>query len=166
MGLSEKEIIRKIKNGEIDWFRFIVEKYTIIMYQYIVIRIFNKEDIEDLIQNIFISFYKSIERFDENKPVKPYLFKIAINELKMYYRSKKQTVSLNEDIYLSDDRLQDNILDIDNYLKLLNNQEKEIFIRLNEGYKIEEIAKEVKKPINTVKSIIRRARKKLLVNRY
>lgn len=157
--LSDKDIVVKIKNGEIDYYSYIVKKYTALIYRYIEKRLYIKEETDDLVQNVFISFYKAIEKFDKTKPVKPYLFQIVQNELKMYYRSKKQTIQLNEGIHLVHDRDTD-IID-DSYLNYLNNDEKKIFQRTNEGYSYEEIAKLINKPLNTIKSIVRRGRLKL-----
>lgn len=157
--LSDKDIIVKIKNGEIDYYSYVVKKYTVLIYRYIEKRLFIKEETDDLVQNVFISFYRAIEKFDETKPVKPYLFQIVQNELKMYYRSKKQTIQLNEDIYFVHDRGID-IID-DSYLNHLNRNEKKVFQQINEGYSYEEIAKLINKPLNTIKSIVRRGRLKL-----
>ena len=158
--LSDKDIIEKIRNGEINYYSFIVKKYTTSIYRYIERKLFKKDEVDDLVQNVFISFYKAIEKFDEKKPIKPYLFQIVQNELKMYYRSKKQTIPLNDNIYLDHDRDVD-IIDI-NYLTYLKQDEKQIFLYMTEGYSYEEIAKLIKKPVNTIKSIVRRGRLKLL----
>lgn len=157
--LSDKDIVKKIKTGEIDQYSYIVKKYTVVIYHHIKRKLFKKDEVDDLVQNVFISFYKAIEKFDEERPIKPYLFQIVQNELKMYYRSKKPTTSLNDNIYLEDGRLQD-IAD-DDYLSHLNQVEKNIFQHIDEGYTYEEIAKLLKKPENTLKSIVRRARLKL-----
>lgn len=158
-GISDKDIIKRIKNGEIDCYSYIVKKYTTSMYRYIEGRLFNKYDVDDLVQNTLISFYKALDKFDETKPVKPYLFQIVQNELKMYYRSKKNTVQLNEDIYLAHGRGVD-IIDY-SYLNHLNKNEKKIFQQISEGYSYEEIAKLINKPVNTIKSIVRRGRLKI-----
>ena len=127
--LSDKDIVKKIKKGEINYYSYIVKKYTTLIYQYIKRKLFKKEETDDLVQNVFISFYKALEKFDEEKPIKPYLFQIVQNELKMYYRSKKQTIQLNEDIYLVHDRGID-IID-DSYLNYLNKDEKKVFQQIN-----------------------------------
>ena len=77
----------------------------------------------------------------------------------MYYRSKKPTTSLYDDIYLENDRLQD-ITD-DDYLNHLNQVERNIFQYISKGYSYEEIEKLLKKPVNTIKSIVRRGRIKI-----
>ena len=157
--LSDKDIIEKIKNGEIDYYSYIVKKYTTSIYRYIERKLFKKDEADDLVQNVFISFYKAIEKFDEKRPIKPYLFQIVQNELKMYYRSKKPTTSLYDVIYFEDDRLQD-ITD-DDYLSHLNQVERNIFQYISKGYSYEEIEKLLKKPVNTIKSIVRRGRIKI-----
>ena len=155
--LSDKDIIIRIRNGEINYYSYIVKKYTTSIYRYIERKLFKKIEADDLVQNVFISFYKAIEKFDEKRPIKPYLFQIVQNELKMYFRSYKKDQPLDERI-ISEEREED--LKIEDF-KLLNNQEREVFKHISDGYSYEEIAKIVKKPINTIKSIVRRGRLKL-----
>ena len=155
--LSDKDIIKKIRNGEINYYSFIVKKYTTSIYRYIERKLFKKDETDDLVQNVFISFYKAMEKFDEERPIKPYLFQIVQNELKMYFRSYKKSFPLDEGITSDDKKEEFKIEDI----KLLNSQEKEIFRHISEGYNYKEIAKIFKKPINTIKSIVRRGRIKI-----
>jgi len=155
--LSDKDIVKKIKNGEIDYYSYIVKKYTTLIYLYIKRRLFKKDETDDLVQNVFISFYKAIEKFDEERPIKPYLFQIVQNELKMYFRSYKKSLPLDESI-VSADKQEELIVED---LKLLNDQEKGIFQYISEGYSYQEIAKIFKKPLNTIKSIVRRERLKI-----
>lgn len=157
--ISDKDIIRKIRNGEVDYYSYIVKKYTTSIYQYVKAKLFEKEDTDDLVQNVFISFYKAIEKFDENRPIKPYLFQIVQNELKMYYRSIKFSVPLDNNTYLEDGRHID--IKSEDYLNRLNQEEQVIFLYIIDGYSYKEIAKLIKKPLNTIKSIVRRARLKL-----
>jgi RNA polymerase sigma-70 factor, ECF subfamily len=158
--LSDKDIIKKIKNGKIDQYSYIVKKYTTLIYRHIKRKLFKKDETDDLVQNVFISFYKAIEKFDEEKPIKPYLFQIVQNELKMYFRSYKKNLPLDERI-IGEDKQEE--LKIDDFI-FLNSQEKEIFQHISEGYSYQEIAKIFKKPLNTIKSIIRRGRLKIKKN--
>lgn len=156
--LSDKDAINKVRDGEIDYFSAIVEKYTKSIYMYIYSRLNKKEDSEDLVQNVFISFYKSINRFDIDKPVKPYLYQIVQNELKMFYRKNKPTLPLKEDIAIEE---KDSLVVDKSSLDSLNYLEKKLILMISEGYSYEEVAEKFKKSINTVKSIVRRARIKL-----
>ena len=102
--LSDKDIIKKIKNGEIDYYSYIVKKYTNSIFKFIERKLFKKDEVDDLVQNVFISFYKAIEKFNEQRPIKPYLFQIVQNELKMYFRSYKKSVPIDERIIISNMR--------------------------------------------------------------
>lgn len=161
--ISDKEIILKIKNGQIDYFEYLVKKYTQKIYQLIKSKISLKEDAEDLTQNTFIKFYKAIDRFNENQPILPYLYQIARNELKMFFRSRKQMLPLEEWYHLDADRFIDGIDDKEKYLKNLKREEKEMLLMIVDGYSYQEVAKRFKRPLNTVKSIIRRAKIKLKI---
>jgi RNA polymerase sigma-70 factor (ECF subfamily) len=164
--LTDKQIILRIKTGKIDDFSLIFKKYYQVVKNFINQRVFDKDDIDDLIQEVFFKFYKAILKFDENKPVTPYLLQIAKNEIKNYYRSKKPLLSLKEEIlskfYFYNDRVKDRI-EVEDYLKGLKETERKIFLMLIEGYTYNQIAKKLKKPVNTIKSIIRRTRKKLKI---
>ena len=155
--LSDKDIIKKIKNGEIDYYSYIVKKYTNSIFKFIERKLFKKDEVDDLVQNVFISFYKAIEKFNEQRPIKPYLFQIVQNELKMYFRSYKKSVPIDERII---SQHKDEDIQIEDF-KLLNKQEKQVFGYISEGYKYQDIAELFKKPLNTIKSIVRRGRIKI-----
>lgn len=158
MILSDKEIVKKIKEGEINYFSYIVEKYTKNIVRYIKAKLFNKLDVDDLVQNTFISFYKAVHRFDEKKPICPYLYKIAMNELKMYYRSHKTTLPLYEDSELFSHEVSFFDEDFNDNLHILTHEQRTVLELLQTGYSYKEIAVKIKRPINTVRTIIRRTR--------
>lgn len=158
MTLSDQEAVQKIKNGEIDSFSVIVEHYTVIIYRYVRAKLFDKTNVDDLVQNIFVSFYKAISRFDETRPILPYLFQIARNELKMYYRSHKETMVLDESITVDSDKNDYYKEDYETLMNQLSEGQKKVLQLLQEGYSYKEIADKVQKPINTVRTIIRRSR--------
>jgi len=115
--------------------------------------------VEDLVQNTFLSFYKAIFRFDTNRPVLPYLYQIARNELKMYYRSHKQTVSLAETLSSKrEETLVDQQSATASVLVVLSDEQQKALQLIGEGYSYKEIAQRLGKPLNTVRTIIRRAR--------
>ena len=165
--MFDSEVIKKIKNGEIDFFEVLVKKYSKVIYSYLFSKLKNKEDCEDLTQEIFLSFYKNINRFDEKKPVLPYLFEITKNSLKMFYRKRKIFLPLKEEIIKEDNFKFFEDIEVNSFgnLNKLNEKEKKIFEMLKQGYKIKEIAKILRIKENTIKSIIRRGRLKLKIKK-
>lgn len=160
--LTDAQIIEKIKNGQIDYFSYIVKKYSTPIFRLVASKI-RSQEADDIAQNTFLHFYKAIERFDEERPILPYLYQIARNEVKMFWRSNKKTVPLDEEIKIQSEVENDFVQDdIKNTLKVLDQSQREILLLLSEGYSYQEIAGQFKKPLNTIKTMVRRARLKII----
>lgn len=162
MDLSEKEIIKKIKGGDIDHFSILVERFSRIIYFYVKKKLQNEPDIADIVQNSFIKAYKGISRFDTQKTFYPYLFTIVKNEIADYYRKRKQEVQLDEEKANYQQTFDD---DVANFSGLLNDLRAEyktvITLYYLDGYSYKEIAEKNGKPINTIKTLLRRAKEDL-----
>ena len=158
--MEDKELIKKIKNGEINNFVFIVRKYHSKLYQFFSQRLLEREAIDDLIQETLIKFYKNINRFNEEKSIAPYLLAMAQNELKMYWRkNREKTLSLSENI---EDESENFLMGKDESLLLsLDKRERKIINFIKQGYRYNEIGKRLKINENTIKTIMRRLRLKI-----
>lgn len=64
----------------------------------------SKEDALDLAQEIFIKILKSIQSFDESRPLLPWIKKISINTCLNFKRTQKPIISLDQ-IVTDDGRL-------------------------------------------------------------
>lgn len=151
-------VLEQVQAGNVDAFGELVKKYTPHVYKLCKAKLFRKEDAEDLTQNSFISLYKSVDRLDKNKPVLPYLYMITRNELKMFYRKHKPEIALNDEIGevvaapVNDDQPEQLIL------HGITGEQKTALQMIYEGFSYREVAEKLHKPINTVRTIIRRAR--------
>lgn len=164
-GLTDQEAIRRVKNGEINNFIYIVRKYSKAIHSYVYKKLFKKEDVDDVVQNAFLNFYKAIDRFDEKRPVLPYLFQIVKNEIKMYFRVTKKTIRLDERIIKEETEDDIEKEDIEQLLKSLPEEQKKALELVGTGFSYREIAEKLNRPINTVRTIIRRARLRLMKRR-
>lgn len=159
--LSDKEIIEKIRNGEIDYFEIFVKKYSKIVFYYTKKKVKSEADTEDIVQNAFIKIYKSLDRFDINQAFYPYFFTIVKNEINEFFRKNKKILPLHEEIAAPEleDEFGFELLIHDlrpEYKRVL-----ELYFR--EGYSYKEIGEKLKKPINTVKTLIRRAKEEVKI---
>lgn len=157
--MTDKEIIIKIREGEINQFSHLVKAYSGRILGYIKSKLYDQHEAEDLVQNTFLSFYKAIGRFEIDKPVLPYLYAIAKNELKMYWRSHKIKIPLDENVFSQDDssdQLQST--EILKLIKQLPKNQQHVLQLVSIGHSYQEIASQIKKPINTVRTLIRRGR--------
>lgn len=68
------------------------------IYSYIYKHLGHKEDAEDMTNMVFLSCYQKFNEFDESKAsITTWLYVIAGNRLKNYYRDKKQNVSMDSE---------------------------------------------------------------------
>lgn len=89
-----KALMRLAKNGDDDAFGRLYQIYFTPVFRYIYLRTRNKEETEDLVQNVFIKVFKSIGSFQE-KGVPPlaYFFTVARNIVIDHWRKKKDILA-------------------------------------------------------------------------
>jgi len=81
--------IHRIKAGDVRAFTGIVEKYRRTVLTIVMKIIGNKEDAEDLTQEIFIKVFKSLEQFKEESEFSTWLYRIAYNTTLSELRKRK-----------------------------------------------------------------------------
>lgn len=76
-----------------EFFEQIYDDYKDKIYEFIFYKVSNKELAEDLTSDVFISVYKNLHRYDAEKSfITTWLYAIAYNRLKNYYKSRKNNV--------------------------------------------------------------------------
>ncbi|QSB11432.1 sigma-70 family RNA polymerase sigma factor [Lysinibacillus fusiformis] len=124
---------------------------------------------EDLVQEVFIKFYKSIDVFGGRSSAKTYLYRIAVNECKNYLKSwhyKKVEVTEKMKNWLKRDSLELDILQqeqnqsIGQLVNSLPTKYREvIWLHYYVELSIAEMAEVLKCSPNTVKTRLARGRK-------
>lgn len=87
--MEEKELILKIKNGDLKSFSELINLYQSKIFIFLVVRLNNRHEAEDMTQEVFLTAYKKINSFDTNNTVLPWLRGIALNILRNFWRKKK-----------------------------------------------------------------------------
>lgn len=79
-----------------QWIARLMQEHSDSLFRFLLSHTDNKEDAEDLMQDVFTSCYKALDRFDSSKCSEvAWLFIIAKNRLKNYFRDKKSNISLD-----------------------------------------------------------------------
>ncbi|HEY1434494.1 MAG TPA: sigma-70 family RNA polymerase sigma factor [Thermoanaerobaculia bacterium] len=95
---SDLELVRRIKLGDDQAFREMVERYNARIYSlsYGVLR--NPEDAEEATQDAFLTLYRKIDTFDDTKKFFSWFYRVALNAA--YSRARRRrpgaTVSLDD----------------------------------------------------------------------
>jgi len=80
LDLNDEEISLLVQNGNQDAFAEIISRYTDKLNRYLYKFLSNSEDVEDLLQDIFIKCFVNIKSFDTNQRFSPWIYRIAHNE--------------------------------------------------------------------------------------
>jgi len=162
---KERELVEKSKVDK-SAFAELYASYAERLYNYIYSRVHNREDAEDLTSLTFMLALEAIEKYEwRNLPFGAWLFRIASNQIAVYYRKKKNLQSI-EDLAIADSaldperetmRIGDQLM-IQKAINRLNpDQQKVIRMRYSQGMKNREIAEVMGRTEGAVKLLIHRA---------
>ena len=178
----EVAVIRRAQKGDQEAFREIVERYQAKVFSIIRGVVRNRNDAEDIAQQVFTKIYFSLPKFDFRSALVTWIYKITVNECYDYLRKQKaRPLTFEADLNETDLRRIDNMEDrgrnrakdldrraeLREYVtKLLDKLSAEerylLFMKEMEGYAVEELARMVSLNENTVKVKLFRARQKLV----
>ncbi len=172
---DEDLVLSVLKNR--DCFLYIVERYQEKLFRYIRrISALSEEDIEDLLQEIFIKVYKNLNDFDTSLKFSSWIYRIAHNEVISNFRKIKarpQKVWDDENLLLNIASKLDFVRDLDNeflqknineILEQMDLKYREVLVlKFLEERSYKEISDILKKPVSTVGTMINRAKKQFLL---
>jgi RNA polymerase sigma-70 factor (ECF subfamily) len=179
---AEVALVRRAQHGEEPAFREIVERYQGKVFSIIHGILRNRNDAEDIAQQVFTKIYFSLGKFDFRSALVTWIYKITVNECYDYLRKQKvRKLTFESDLNEDDLRRIDNIedvrrnraADIDRQTELreivvkllgkLSEEERQLLILKEvEGYPVEELARMLSMNENTVKVKLFRARQKVV----
>jgi RNA polymerase sigma-70 factor, ECF subfamily len=177
----EGSLVQRAQTGDESAFREIVERYQSKVFSIIHGVVRQRNDVEDIAQQVFAKVYVSIKSFDFRSSLITWIYKITVNECFDYLRKRKVRKLVYESD-LSEDEVRrienaeppvdrqdpaDSALARRDYiLKLLSrvSEEERMLLMLKEveGYSVEELAAQTGMNENTIKVKLFRARQKLV----
>jgi len=170
--LHEKELLDKARSGDHSAFKELVQKHEHQVASTVIGMLGQTAEADDIGQETFIRFYRSLHRFRGDSSVGTYLTRIAINlclnEIKRRKRNKHLTSSnSNIDIDAFPDTKRKNEKKeartiVQQAIQQLDPKFRTVVVlRLIDGYTSKETSKILKLPIGTVLSRLARAQIKL-----
>lgn len=169
----EPKTVADFENGNQLNIEEIIETYNGYVYTILKNGMSNQEDMEEILSDVFVIFWKNYERMDKEMKVKPYLMGITKNLV----RKKYQTINFEkhfrnlEDcdnqisdeidiLYLIEENEKSKI--IEETVENMKLQEQQIFMRFYyRSQKVKEISRELKISETKVKVTLHRLRKKI-----
>jgi RNA polymerase sigma-70 factor (ECF subfamily) len=177
----EGSLVRRAQAGDESAFREIVERYQSKVFSIIHGIVRQRNDVEDIAQQVFAKVYFSIRNFDFRSSLITWIYKITVNECFDYLRKKKvrklvyesdmsedevRRVENTEPVVDRSTRTDSTLARRDYIVKLMDrvsDEEKQLLVLKEvEGYSVEELAGMLKMNENTIKVKLFRARQKLV----
>ncbi|NQT01589.1 MAG: sigma-70 family RNA polymerase sigma factor [Planctomycetes bacterium] len=96
--LEDKLLLWRFKHGSREAFRLIYEKYADGLLTLAANLLNDKADAEDVVQDVFISFVRSVQKFHLRGSLKGYLATCVANRSRDYLRKnrRRQTLTVNQ----------------------------------------------------------------------
>lgn len=124
--MKTKTIV-EFKKDEILDIEKVVESYNSYIYKILKNEISNESDIEEILSDVFVIFWKNYKKLDTNIPIKPYLIGIVKNLMKKKYREYKmdiQNIEQYEDEIIYDIDIEKSVENKEKYQIILNSLSK------------------------------------------
>jgi RNA polymerase sigma-70 factor, ECF subfamily len=178
---EEAALVRRVQEQDEIAFREIVERYQAKVFSIIYGILRNRNDAEDIAQQVFAKIYFSIGNFDFRSSLLTWIYKITVNECYDYLRKKRVRKLVYESDFSAEDSLRmensepatdqapavdRQLAQHDFILKLLAKLSEEdrslMLLKEVEGHSVEELSEMTGMNENTIKVKLFRARQKLV----
>lgn len=180
--INQEEFIKNLRSGNQVAFSLLIDDYQQKVFHTCISFVPNKEDAEDIAQEVFLEVYKSIGKFKGNSKLSTWIYKICTNKCLEFIRKKNAKKRL---VFIQ--RILGNEIPLDktNFFTEFNHpgillehkeQSETIYLALNtlpesqktvftlaklDGKTYQEIAEITGKSMSSVESIMFRAKKNL-----
>jgi RNA polymerase sigma-70 factor (ECF subfamily) len=174
-------LVQRAQSGDEAAFREIVERYQSKVFSIIHGIVRQRNDVEDIAQQVFAKIYLSVRNFDFRSSLITWIYKITVNECFDYLRKRKVRKLVYESDLSEDEvrRVENSEPSVDRtapadtslaqrdyVVKLLARVSEEerslLMMKEVEGYSVEELAAKTGMNENTIKVKLFRARQKLV----
>ena len=170
--MTDHELLQLARTGDKQSFEQLVKRFEYQVAATVIGMLGKGQEAEDVGQEVFVRFYKTLDRFREDSKLGTYLTRIAINlSLNELKRRKRRLLLFKK----PDDHVNGALVDPEDSIskserrglvqmaiqKLAPEFRSVIVLRLIEGYSTEETAEILNIPAGTVLSRLSRAQKKL-----
>jgi RNA polymerase sigma-70 factor (ECF subfamily) len=176
-GSSDESLVELVRGGDRTAFDALYRRYFPRIYRFLDRRLGNRADVEETVQEVFINLFASLDSFRGEAPFAAWVFGLTRRTLANRFKRKRcETVPLavDDDQLVSDPasrdadphlayELNERLARLQRGLDSLSPDQWELFrLRHLENHSIEEIAHQLAKSEDAVKSHLYRARKLLL----
>lgn len=170
---TDTELVTQAKKGQTEAFSLLVDRYRQKVFQTAMGFTHNRDDAEDLTQEIFVKAWNALNGFDQRSTFSTWLYRIAVNKAINVVRKNKirSFIGLNEEVnqqYSNEKNAEEEIsvkeqkAEIQQAINKLNTKQKKAFVLFYyQDLNMKEVAEILEMTPKATESLVFRARKKL-----
>ncbi len=163
-------IVQQVLSGKTKKFENIIDYYKNRLYGYIFKQLRNKEDSEDVLQEVFLKVYRSLDKYDTEQNFTSWIITITRNTIIDHFRKTKPKNELIYDLDIIDMKTPEKVVIADAFSESLDemiNQLPEkyrvlIILKYFEELSYEEISEQLGIQVKKIRWQLHQARKKLM----
>jgi RNA polymerase sigma-70 factor (ECF subfamily) len=168
VSVEEAALVRRCLRGEAEAVRGLVDRFQADVYGLCLRLLHHRHDAEDVTQEVFLRVFRSLRRWDEARPLKPWIMGITLNRCRTHLAQRARRPELAD--YLQDvapgrpaDDTAELLREIEAALAELRPEYRSVFVLFHEqGQPYEDIAATLERPVGTIKTWLHRARLEVL----
>ncbi|MDG5788392.1 RNA polymerase sigma factor [Evansella sp. AB-P1] len=162
--VTDEELIQSYKQGNMGAFEAFVHRYHSSLLGFLLRTVKDPTKAEDFTQETFIRLMKQVKRDEVPKQIKPWMYRVALNLCRDYWRSSRyrserydlesipDLTDTNSSVVEIYEKLEDRKQIIAALEQLSEDQRHIIILRFYQELKLQEIAEALEMPLSTVKT--------------
>ncbi len=95
--IPDSQWVQEARQGDLQAFDYLMSKYQSRIYALLYNMTSNKEDAEDLLQDVFLKAYKALPKFKAQSSFYTWIYRIGVNTAITYVKKRKRKQGLSLD---------------------------------------------------------------------
>jgi RNA polymerase sigma factor (sigma-70 family) len=165
---EEAALVRRCLRGEGAAVQTLVDRFHTEVFAVCMRLLSHRHDAEDVTQEVFLRVFRSLRRWDQERPLKPWIMSIAINRCRTWMTQRARRPELVDYLHETaagppEDDSAELRREIDAAIQELRSDYRTAFVLFHQqGQPYDEIAAVMDRPVGTIKTWLHRARLEVL----
>lgn len=95
--VADRDLVARARGRDMAAYDELIRRYQRKIYQLVYNMTSNREDAEDLVQDVFVKAYSALERFKGDSSFYTWIYRIAVNRAINYLKKRKRNTAMSLD---------------------------------------------------------------------
>jgi RNA polymerase sigma-70 factor (ECF subfamily) len=94
---SDAEVIRRVRDGDVEAFALLVDRYHDLLGRYALHLLGDRGDAEEAVQDAFVRAYRALPSYEERERFRPWILRILVNRCRSLAGRRRTELPLDAD---------------------------------------------------------------------